>query len=276
MRLLPVLLLAALSVRAQEVPPEFPKKVLVLRSRAAAGARDAATLARLLSGPSGEARLLKTGPREVHLLVDDVGLSREALSARIRRSELAFHAEVEDVGPIAPQPQASAPAGLRVVEKDDEAFYVAVSAAALAPLEARASRGQLVRTGCVTESKEVQCRAYLLERQPALTGAHVAHATVALGPEPEVQVRFTPAGSQRLAEVTEAAVGRRLVLIVDGQVRVAPRINEPVTGGSVRLTLPRPPGDYGAWARELAALANTLGASALRVRWEVAEVRPGP
>jgi hypothetical protein len=276
MRLLPVLLLAALLVHAQEGPPELPKKVLVLRSRPEAGARDAAILSRLLSGPSGEARVLKTGPREVHLLVDDVGQSREALSARIRRSELAFHTEAVDAGSIAPQPGESVPAGLRAVEKDDEAVYVAASAAALAPLAARAGRGQVVRTGCVTESKEVQCRAYLLERQPALTGAHVAHATVALGPEPEVQVRFTRAGSQRLSEVTDAAVGRRLVLIVDGQVQVAPRINEPITGGSVRLTLPRPPGDYGAWVRELATLATTLGASALRARWEVAEVRPAP
>lgn len=85
-------------------------------------------------------------------------------------------------------------------------------------------------------------------------------------------VRLSPEGRRRLAEVTAVAEGRRLAVVVDGEVVAAPRIHEPIPDGLVALTLPFDTLDTAVQVRELSAFARTRVASALRASWHMADV----
>jgi preprotein translocase subunit SecD len=81
-------------------------------------------------------------------------------------------------------------------------------------------------------------RTYLAARQPALTSADVRDAQVTTSPysnQPEVVVTF--ADRDRLHQVTRERVGRKLAIVVDGHVKMAPIVNEPVPGGRISITL---------------------------------------
>jgi len=59
---------------------------------------------------------------------------------------------------------------------------------------------------------------------------------------PQIMMDFSDAGTELLTEVTTASVGRRLAILIDGEVVSAPRINQPITGGRA--------GIYGSFSRE--------------------------
>ena len=50
-----------------------------------------------------------------------------------------------------------------------------------------------------------------------------------------IVVRFNAEGSERFARVTQANVGRRFAIVVDDRVISAPRINEPILGGTAAI-----------------------------------------
>ncbi len=52
----------------------------------------------------------------------------------------------------------------------------------------------------------------------------------------EVSLQFNARGRRDFAEVTSEYVGRRLAIVLDGTVYSAPRINEPITGGSASIS----------------------------------------
>ena len=66
----------------------------------------------------------------------------------------------------------------------------------------------------------------------AVTGADVADARVVSGPFGEfaVEATLTPEGSERLGRLTGAHVGRRLAIIWDDRVVLAPVVQERITG----------------------------------------------
>ncbi|MDD0844468.1 SecDF P1 head subdomain-containing protein [Pseudomonas sp. Gutcm_11s] len=74
--------------------------------------------------------------------------------------------------------------------------------------------------------------------QAVLTEADVQLAEMALTPagEPAVVLTLTDNGRDRLAELTRAQVGQPLAFLVDGELRLAPIIQEPVVDGRVALT----------------------------------------
>jgi SecD/SecF fusion protein len=87
-----------------------------------------------------------------------------------------------------------------------------------------------------------------------LTGEFVERATVSRNPlsnTPEILLRFNAAGSDKFAEITKAAVGRHLAIVLDGQLASAPVIREPITGGSASIS-----GSYD--IKEAFELANVL------------------
>ena len=64
-----------------------------------------------------------------------------------------------------------------------------------------------------------------------------------------IEIIFTEEGQKRFAEVTRLNVGRRLAIVLDGQLYCAPVINAAIPGGKAEIT-----GDFGEpKARELAA-----------------------
>jgi SecD/SecF fusion protein len=72
-----------------------------------------------------------------------------------------------------------------------------------------------------------------------LTGKYVERANVSRNPlsnTPEILLRFDSEGSDKFAEITKANTGRFLAIVLDGVLYSAPRINEPITGGSASIS----------------------------------------
>ncbi|MDI1318679.1 MAG: protein translocase subunit SecD [bacterium] len=67
----------------------------------------------------------------------------------------------------------------------------------------------------------------------------------------QVHLNFNPDGAKKFGEVTTASVGRLLGIVLDGKLYSAPRLNEPIMGGSAQIT-----GHFS--AREAEQLANVL------------------
>jgi preprotein translocase subunit SecD len=54
--------------------------------------------------------------------------------------------------------------------------------------------------------------------------------------QPQIAIAFTHDGGTRFAEVTGQNVGKRLAIIINGQLYSAPVINMPVTGGKATIS----------------------------------------
>lgn len=83
--------------------------------------------------------------------------------------------------------------------------------------------------------------AWLVKRgsERGLTGKYVERATVSRNPlsnTPEILLRFDTEGSDKFAEITKAAVGRHLAIVLDGVLYSAPVIREPITGGNASIS----------------------------------------
>ncbi|MCA8909555.1 MAG: hypothetical protein KDA64_16940 [Rhodospirillaceae bacterium] len=105
--------------------------------------------------------------------------------------------------------------------------HVSLHAAAAAPQEGYVSRPQPGGAlGLV-----------YIDPRPLMTTEHVERAEITdqLGP-PSIHVLLTEAGGARLAEITSAHIGEMLAIVVDGTVVSAPRVMEPILGGSAMIT----------------------------------------
>ncbi|WJN60264.1 hypothetical protein [Pseudomonas sp. SO81] len=74
--------------------------------------------------------------------------------------------------------------------------------------------------------------------QPVLTEADVQQAEMAFTPagEPAVVLTLNEKGRATLADVTRQHLGQPLAFVVDGELRLAPIVEEPVLDGRVALT----------------------------------------
>ncbi|HTG43988.1 MAG TPA: protein translocase subunit SecD, partial [Verrucomicrobiae bacterium] len=82
---------------------------------------------------------------------------------------------------------------------------------------------------------------YLVKRKPeqGLIGKYVSRAGVTRDPisnQPQIVLRFDSKGSDLFADITKANVGRQLAIVLDGELYSAPRINEPISGGSAVIS----------------------------------------
>jgi len=86
---------------------------------------------------------------------------------------------------------------------------------------------------------EIGAIPFLLRTDTDLTGGALDDASVGYGQygEPEVSLVFNSAGAKRFADITTAARGKRVAIVLDKVVKSAPNINEPITGGHARITL---------------------------------------
>lgn len=79
----------------------------------------------------------------------------------------------------------------------------------------------------------------LLENKILMTGEMVKDAQVRIGGsfnEPYVSLDFTNQGGRVFANITEANVGNRMAIVLDGVVRSAPVIRERILGGSAQIS----------------------------------------
>lgn len=79
----------------------------------------------------------------------------------------------------------------------------------------------------------------LLRKKVELTGDAVVDAGTSRDPqtnEPNVQVSLSPAAARTFGELTAANVNHQLAIVLDGEVKSAPNIQEPIPGGQVRIS----------------------------------------
>ena len=124
--------------------------------------------------------------------------------------------------------------------------------------------------------KCVAYRSYLVEKLVPLTGESLASADAFRSElnEPEVIINFDTAGAQAFERLTRENTGRRMAIVLDEEVRTAPRINEPIPGGRARITMGRGAGKGPeAWMAEAQMVALALKAGALPAPVTTGEVR---
>jgi protein-export membrane protein SecD len=80
---------------------------------------------------------------------------------------------------------------------------------------------------------------YLVDREPLMTGEAVATASAGFDPQmssqPIVSLDLTSEGGGLFADVTRAHVNQRLGIVLDGVVRMAPNIRQPITTGQAQI-----------------------------------------
>ena len=91
----------------------------------------------------------------------------------------------------------------------------------------------------LVENRQGTSIKYLVKKSPELSGSHIAHAYVSRNPlsnQPEIMLKFDEAGKNAFSKTTADNVGRQLAIVLDGKLMSAPRINEPIRGGSASLS----------------------------------------
>lgn len=103
-------------------------------------------------------------------------------------------------------------------------------------------RGRVAPGSIVIPSAEQDDRGkaikYAIKRRALLTGEMLVDASPTrdqMG-RPAVNFRFNPMGAKRFGEITTENVGLPFAIVLDGEVITAPRINEPILGGSGIIT----------------------------------------
>jgi preprotein translocase subunit SecD len=90
------------------------------------------------------------------------------------------------------------------------------------------------------ETKAERKIPYVVQKRALLTGAELTRADVQADPNSQgnwqVAIEFTATGARIFGETTEANVGRHLAIILDGNLQLAPRINERIPGGKAVIT----------------------------------------
>jgi preprotein translocase subunit SecD len=107
---------------------------------------------------------------------------------------------------------------------------------------------------------------YLVEAGTSLTGEELQEAIVRIDQQqnrPYVSLEFKPNGAKIFENITGANIGKRLAIVLDGNVYSAPVVQGRIAGGSAQITLGT--GDYNASMSEARDLALVLRAGALPV-----------
>ncbi|MEQ5774223.1 MULTISPECIES: protein translocase subunit SecD [unclassified Thalassospira] len=108
---------------------------------------------------------------------------------------------------------------------------------------------------------------YLVDRRVVVSGDNLIDSQPTFNDgRPVVSFRFDAAGGARFGDVTSKNTGRRLAIVLDGKVISAPRINEPIMGGSGIIT-----GQFG--VQEANDLSLLLRAGALPAPMKILEER---
>ena len=115
---------------------------------------------------------------------------------------------------------------------------------------------------------------FLVEEVPKVTGDDLQDAFVSIDPqknEPYVSMNFKPRGAKLFEQVTGDNIGKRLAVILDGNVYTAPSINDRIGGGRAQITLGS--GNYNSLLKQARDIALVLRAGALPVQLDFLEQR---
>ena len=115
---------------------------------------------------------------------------------------------------------------------------------------------------------------YLIESTPRITGDDLADARVLIDQqknEPYVSMEFKSSGAKRFEDTTGENIGRRMAVVLDGNVYSAPMIQAKIAGGQAQITLGG--GNFNKIMAEARDLALVLRAGALPVQLDFLEQR---
>jgi protein-export membrane protein SecD len=115
---------------------------------------------------------------------------------------------------------------------------------------------------------------YIVDMATSLSGEELQEAFVRMDQEqnrPYVALNFKASGAKIFEDITGKNIGRRLAIVLDGNVYSAPVIQGRIGGGSAQITLGA--GDYDTVMREARDLALVLRAGALPVELVFEEQR---
>lgn len=108
-----------------------------------------------------------------------------------------------------------------------------------------------------------------MHKQVLLAGDNILDAISGMDERsgfPVVNVRFDQKAAEQLANITKANVGNRLAIVMDGKILSAPRIVEPILGGSIQIS-----GQF--TTKEADSLAMMLRGSALPATIRISDLR---
>ena len=89
------------------------------------------------------------------------------------------------------------------------------------------------------ETREERKVPFVVQKKAAITGRDVATARVSIDQntsEPYVSVDFNASGARAFSELTDANVGKRLAIVLDGNIHSAPQIRERIPSGRAQIT----------------------------------------
>lgn len=115
---------------------------------------------------------------------------------------------------------------------------------------------------------------YVIENMASLTGEELADASVRVDPQdnrPFVSIVFKTQGARMFEELTGESIGRRMAIVLDGNVYSAPVIQTRIAGGNAQITLGT--GNYNDLFSQARDLSLVLRAGALPVELEFQEQR---
>lgn len=116
---------------------------------------------------------------------------------------------------------------------------------------------------------------FVIEATPRITGDDLADARVQIDQqknEPYVSMEFKAQGAKRFEDTTGANVGRRMAVVLDGNVYSAPMIQGKIAGGNAQITLGGG-ANFNNIMSEARDLALVLRAGALPVQLDFLEQR---
>ena len=119
------------------------------------------------------------------------------------------------------------------------------------------------------QTREERKVPFLVQKKAVITGRDVTTARVSIDQntsEPYVSVDFNAAGARAFSDLTDANVGKRLAIVLDGNVHSAPQIRERIPSGRAQIT-------GGFSTDEATDLAIVLRAGALPAPVQVLEER---
>jgi len=118
------------------------------------------------------------------------------------------------------------------------------------------------------ELKQLEDSKLLVKTEAALLGSDLSESFVGFDSYglAEVRLKFTSEGSKTFAEVTEKNVGQRLAIVLDGVVKSAPVIREPILSGEAQIS-----GDFS--VDEARLIVSVLNSGALPIPLTVEEER---
>lgn len=134
-------------------------------------------------------------------------------------------------------------------------------------------KDQIPEKSEIVFEREKSLIGYVLFKNAPVTGGDLQSAQVTRGQfkEPQVSFTFKSEGAKRFGELTEANIGKRLAIVLDGTVKSAPVINSKITGQGV-ITVGRG-GNRNETYKEASNLSIVLRAGALPASLQLQEQR---